>query len=83
MGPNESEQESELPVMLWFFVLEPTSGERRVKIWFWSDSKPVSVILGQHRALGPSISKVRSLKLDSSIWSNELVEVGSLSKDPE
>ncbi|XP_073331305.1 arf-GAP with Rho-GAP domain, ANK repeat and PH domain-containing protein 2 [Pagrus major] len=29
---------------------------------------------GQHRSLGPSISKVRSLKLDSSIWSNALVE---------
>ncbi|XP_067379431.1 arf-GAP with Rho-GAP domain, ANK repeat and PH domain-containing protein 2 isoform X3 [Channa argus] len=30
---------------------------------------------GQHRSLGTSISKVRSLKLDSSIWSNELVEL--------
>lgn len=30
---------------------------------------------GQHRSLGPNISKVRSLKLDSSIWSNELVEL--------
>ncbi|XP_054608937.1 arf-GAP with Rho-GAP domain, ANK repeat and PH domain-containing protein 2 isoform X3 [Dunckerocampus dactyliophorus] len=30
---------------------------------------------GQHRSLGPSVSKVRSLKLDSSIWSNELVEL--------
>lgn len=30
---------------------------------------------GQHRSLGPSISKVRSIKLDSSIWSNALVEV--------
>ncbi|XP_030609581.1 LOW QUALITY PROTEIN: arf-GAP with Rho-GAP domain, ANK repeat and PH domain-containing protein 2 [Archocentrus centrarchus] len=30
---------------------------------------------GQHRSLGPSISKVRSLKLDCSIWSNELVEL--------
>ncbi|XP_074480220.1 arf-GAP with Rho-GAP domain, ANK repeat and PH domain-containing protein 2 [Sebastes fasciatus] len=30
---------------------------------------------GQHRSLGPSISKVRSLMLDSSIWSNELVEL--------
>lgn len=30
---------------------------------------------GQHRSLGPSISKVRSLKLDSSIWSNALVEL--------
>ncbi|KAI3376380.1 hypothetical protein L3Q82_016862 [Scortum barcoo] len=29
---------------------------------------------GLHRSLGPSISKVRSLKLDSSIWSNPLVE---------
>ncbi|XP_077355434.1 arf-GAP with Rho-GAP domain, ANK repeat and PH domain-containing protein 2 isoform X2 [Festucalex cinctus] len=29
----------------------------------------------QHRSLGPSVSKVRSLKLDSSIWSNELVEL--------
>ncbi|KAG9345431.1 hypothetical protein JZ751_008575 [Albula glossodonta] len=29
---------------------------------------------GQHRFLGASISQVRSLKLDSSIWSNELVE---------
>lgn len=41
---------------------------------------PMLVILsscppGQHRSLGPSISKVRSLKLDSSIWSNALVEV--------
>ncbi|CAG5929182.1 unnamed protein product [Menidia menidia] len=30
---------------------------------------------GQHRSLGPSLSKVRSLKLDMSIWSNELVEL--------
>ncbi|KAM9335311.1 arf-GAP with Rho-GAP domain, ANK repeat and PH domain-containing protein 2 [Symphorus nematophorus] len=30
---------------------------------------------GQHRSIGPSISKVRSLKLDSSIWSNALVEL--------
>uniref|UniRef100_A0A7N6BWY1 ArfGAP with RhoGAP domain, ankyrin repeat and PH domain 2 n=1 Tax=Anabas testudineus TaxID=64144 RepID=A0A7N6BWY1_ANATE len=30
---------------------------------------------GHHRSLGPSVSKVRSLKLDSSIWSNELVEL--------
>ncbi|XP_047671506.1 arf-GAP with Rho-GAP domain, ANK repeat and PH domain-containing protein 2 isoform X2 [Tachysurus fulvidraco] len=30
---------------------------------------------GQHRFLGPGISQVRSLKLDSSIWTNELVEL--------
>uniref|UniRef100_A0A3P8SBI6 ArfGAP with RhoGAP domain, ankyrin repeat and PH domain 2 n=1 Tax=Amphiprion percula TaxID=161767 RepID=A0A3P8SBI6_AMPPE len=34
-----------------------------------------SCVPGQHRSLGPSISKVRSLKYDSSIWSNELVEL--------
>lgn len=34
-----------------------------------------SCVPGQHRSLGPSISKMRSLKLDSSIWSNALVEV--------
>ncbi|MGH0135990.1 UNVERIFIED_CONTAM: hypothetical protein FKN15_033188 [Acipenser sinensis] len=29
----------------------------------------------QHRSLGSNISKVRSLKLDTSIWNNELVEL--------
>ncbi|KAM9834175.1 arf-GAP with Rho-GAP domain, ANK repeat and PH domain-containing protein 2 isoform 2-T2 [Syngnathus typhle] len=29
----------------------------------------------QHRSLGHNISKVRSLKLDTGIWSNELVEL--------
>ncbi|NXU85329.1 ARAP3 protein, partial [Xiphorhynchus elegans] len=30
---------------------------------------------GQHRSLGSSISKVQSLKLDTSIWSNEIVQL--------
>ncbi|XP_004389846.2 arf-GAP with Rho-GAP domain, ANK repeat and PH domain-containing protein 2 isoform X1 [Trichechus manatus latirostris] len=30
---------------------------------------------GQHRSLGPNDSKVRSLKMDASIWSNELIEL--------
>ncbi|XP_042616728.1 arf-GAP with Rho-GAP domain, ANK repeat and PH domain-containing protein 2-like isoform X1 [Cyprinus carpio] len=30
---------------------------------------------GHHRFLGPGISKVRSMKLDSSIWTNELIEL--------
>ncbi|KAM6261223.1 arf-GAP with Rho-GAP domain, ANK repeat and PH domain-containing protein 2 isoform 2-T2 [Porphyrio hochstetteri] len=30
---------------------------------------------GQHRSLGPRDSKVRSLKMDASIWSNELIEL--------
>ncbi|XP_008579657.1 PREDICTED: arf-GAP with Rho-GAP domain, ANK repeat and PH domain-containing protein 2 [Galeopterus variegatus] len=30
---------------------------------------------GHHRSLGPKDSKVRSLKMDASIWSNELIEL--------
>ncbi|KAM3926368.1 arf-GAP with Rho-GAP domain, ANK repeat and PH domain-containing protein 3 [Leptodactylus fuscus] len=30
---------------------------------------------GQHRSLGTNISKVQSLKLDTSIWSNEIVQL--------
>lgn len=41
-----------------------------------------SCVPGQHRSLGPSISKVRSLKLDSSVWSNELVEVNVMCVTP-
>ncbi|NWX21294.1 ARAP2 protein, partial [Aegotheles bennettii] len=30
---------------------------------------------GRHRSLGPRDSKVRSLKMDASIWTNELIEL--------
>ncbi|XP_043925854.1 arf-GAP with Rho-GAP domain, ANK repeat and PH domain-containing protein 3 [Protopterus annectens] len=30
---------------------------------------------GQHRGLGANVSKVQSLKLDTSIWSNEIVQL--------
>ncbi|XP_072317922.1 arf-GAP with Rho-GAP domain, ANK repeat and PH domain-containing protein 1 [Eucyclogobius newberryi] len=30
---------------------------------------------GEHRGLGPSISKVRSLKMDKKVWTDELIEV--------
>ncbi|XP_069825540.1 arf-GAP with Rho-GAP domain, ANK repeat and PH domain-containing protein 1 isoform X2 [Dendropsophus ebraccatus] len=30
---------------------------------------------GEHRSLGPSISKVRSLKMDNKIWTEELIEL--------
>ncbi|XP_074848689.1 arf-GAP with Rho-GAP domain, ANK repeat and PH domain-containing protein 2 isoform X2 [Carettochelys insculpta] len=30
---------------------------------------------GPHRSLGPRASKVRSLKMDASVWSNELIEL--------
>uniref|UniRef100_A0A8C5MGV4 ArfGAP with RhoGAP domain, ankyrin repeat and PH domain 1 n=1 Tax=Leptobrachium leishanense TaxID=445787 RepID=A0A8C5MGV4_9ANUR len=30
---------------------------------------------GQHRSLGPSISKVRSLKMDNKVWTDELIQL--------
>uniref|UniRef100_A0A803TMV2 ArfGAP with RhoGAP domain, ankyrin repeat and PH domain 1 n=1 Tax=Anolis carolinensis TaxID=28377 RepID=A0A803TMV2_ANOCA len=33
---------------------------------------------GEHRGLGPSISKVRSLKMDKKVWTEELIEVRAL-----
>lgn len=36
------------------------------------------ILSGQHRALGSGISKVQSLKLDTSVWSNEIVQVRGL-----
>ncbi|XP_063061082.1 arf-GAP with Rho-GAP domain, ANK repeat and PH domain-containing protein 1-like isoform X2 [Engraulis encrasicolus] len=30
---------------------------------------------GEHRSLGPSISKVRSLKMDRKVWTEELIQV--------
>uniref|UniRef100_A0A671NUV5 Arf-GAP domain-containing protein n=1 Tax=Sinocyclocheilus anshuiensis TaxID=1608454 RepID=A0A671NUV5_9TELE len=30
---------------------------------------------GEHRGLGPSISKVRSLKMDKKVWSEDLIQV--------
>ncbi len=43
-----------------------------------SDVLPLLFCLpaGQHRGLGTMVSKVQSLKLDTSVWSNEIVQVG-------
>jgi len=64
-----------LPCICRIYQIEKGFTNPRV-VWTWVC---VCVCLpvqpGQHRSLGLSISKVRSLKLDSSIWSNELVEV--------
>ncbi|KAI5611522.1 arf-GAP with Rho-GAP domain, ANK repeat and PH domain-containing protein 1, partial [Silurus asotus] len=30
---------------------------------------------GEHRSLGPSVSKVRSLKMDKKVWTDELIQV--------
>lgn len=38
-------------------------------------------LTGQHRALGSQVSKVQSLKLDTSVWSNEIVQVRSARRE--
>ncbi|KFQ61668.1 Arf-GAP with Rho-GAP domain, ANK repeat and PH domain-containing protein 3, partial [Pelecanus crispus] len=46
--------------------------------WFpWQDQGVLTLLLptGQHRSLGSNISKVQSLKLDTSVWSNEIVQL--------
>ncbi|XP_026581752.1 arf-GAP with Rho-GAP domain, ANK repeat and PH domain-containing protein 1-like, partial [Pseudonaja textilis] len=30
---------------------------------------------GEHRGLGPSVTKVRSLKMDKKVWTEELIEL--------
>lgn len=42
------------------------------------DAHPPVPPTGQHRSLGSNISKVQSLKLDTSVWSNEIVQVEAL-----
>lgn len=43
--------------------------------------RTLHTLTGQHRALGSGISKVQSLKLDTSVWSNEIVQVKSLKRE--
>lgn len=35
-------------------------------------------VTGEHRGLGPSISKVRSLKMDKKVWTEDLIQVCSV-----
>ncbi|KAG8134882.1 hypothetical protein E2320_007964, partial [Naja naja] len=51
-----------------------------VKLLILTGRPSISVIIckkcaGQHRSLGPRDSKVRSLKMDASVWTNELIEL--------
>lgn len=38
--------------------------------------KDNAVFSGQHRGLGSSLSKVRSLKMDNKVWTEPLIQVG-------
>lgn len=40
-----------------------------------------AVFSGQHRGLGSSLSKVRSLKMDNKVWTEPLIQVGGQTID--
>ncbi|CAF95237.1 unnamed protein product, partial [Tetraodon nigroviridis] len=75
----ETLSDYEVAEKIWFNEANRSCADCRARQPEWASINLGVVICkkcaGQHRALGPSISKVRSLKLDSSIWSNELVEL--------
>uniref|UniRef100_A0A3P9M0Q3 ArfGAP with RhoGAP domain, ankyrin repeat and PH domain 2 n=1 Tax=Oryzias latipes TaxID=8090 RepID=A0A3P9M0Q3_ORYLA len=74
----ETLSDYEVAEKIWFNEANRSCADCRAPQPEWASTNLGVVICkkcaGQHRFLGPSISKVRSLKLDSSIWSNELVE---------
>ncbi|XP_035375986.1 arf-GAP with Rho-GAP domain, ANK repeat and PH domain-containing protein 2 [Electrophorus electricus] len=69
----------EVAEKVWFNQSNRKCADCRAPRPEWASINLVVVICklcaGQHRFLGPGISQVRSLKLDISIWSNELVEL--------
>ncbi|KAH0618161.1 hypothetical protein JD844_017148 [Phrynosoma platyrhinos] len=76
----ETDAKYQTATKLWELPCYPMSGSRLIihlpyKIYAHS----LTLSTGQHRSLGSSISKVQSLKLDTSIWSNEMVQVCSMS----
>ncbi|XP_035531725.1 arf-GAP with Rho-GAP domain, ANK repeat and PH domain-containing protein 2 [Morone saxatilis] len=75
----ETLSDYEVAEKIWFNKANRSCADCRAQQPEWASVNLGVVICkkcaGQHRSLGPSISKVRSLKLDSSIWSNELVEL--------
>ncbi|KAM8882151.1 arf-GAP with Rho-GAP domain, ANK repeat and PH domain-containing protein 2 isoform 1-T2 [Synchiropus picturatus] len=75
----ETLSDYEVAEKIWFNESNMSCADCRAEQPEWASVNLGVVICkkcsGQHRSLGPNISKVRSLKLDSSIWSNELVEL--------
>ncbi|XP_041925555.1 arf-GAP with Rho-GAP domain, ANK repeat and PH domain-containing protein 2 isoform X2 [Alosa sapidissima] len=75
----ETLSDYEVAEKIWYNEANRNCADCRAPNPEWASINLVVVICkkcaAQHRFLGPSISQVRSLKLDSSIWSNELVEL--------
>ncbi|XP_060681006.1 arf-GAP with Rho-GAP domain, ANK repeat and PH domain-containing protein 2 isoform X1 [Hemiscyllium ocellatum] len=74
----ESLSDYEVAEKIWFNESNRNCADCRAPDPEWASINLGVVICkkcaGQHRSLGSNISKIRSLKLDTSIWSNELVE---------
>uniref|UniRef100_A0AAY4AJ01 ArfGAP with RhoGAP domain, ankyrin repeat and PH domain 2 n=1 Tax=Denticeps clupeoides TaxID=299321 RepID=A0AAY4AJ01_9TELE len=75
----ETLSDYEVAEKIWYNEANSSCADCRAPHPEWASINLVVVICkkcaGQHRFLGPGISQVRSMKLDSSIWSNELVEL--------
>ncbi|XP_042566458.1 arf-GAP with Rho-GAP domain, ANK repeat and PH domain-containing protein 2 [Clupea harengus] len=75
----ETLSDYEVAEKIWYNEANRNCADCRAPNPEWASINLVVVICkkcaAQHRFLGPGISQVRSLKLDSSIWSNELVEL--------
>ncbi|XP_078071834.1 arf-GAP with Rho-GAP domain, ANK repeat and PH domain-containing protein 2 isoform X2 [Mustelus asterias] len=75
----ESLSDYEVAEKIWFNESNRNCADCRAPDPEWASINLGVVICkkcaGQHRSLGSNISKIRSLKLDTSIWSNELVEL--------
>ncbi|XP_042326215.1 arf-GAP with Rho-GAP domain, ANK repeat and PH domain-containing protein 2 isoform X2 [Sceloporus undulatus] len=75
----ETLSDYEVAEKIWFNESNRTCADCKAPDPDWASINLCVVICkkcaGQHRSLGPRDSKVRSLKMDASIWSNELIEL--------
>ncbi|XP_036057345.1 arf-GAP with Rho-GAP domain, ANK repeat and PH domain-containing protein 2 isoform X2 [Onychomys torridus] len=75
----ETLSDYEVAEKIWFNESNRSCADCRAPDPDWASINLCVVICkkcaGQHRSLGPKDSKVRSLKMDASIWSNELIEL--------
>nr|XP_006003528.1 PREDICTED: arf-GAP with Rho-GAP domain, ANK repeat and PH domain-containing protein 2 isoform X2 [Latimeria chalumnae] len=75
----ETLSDYEVAEKIWFNESNRSCADCRAPDPEWASINLCVVICkkcaGLHRSLGSRISKVRSLKLDTNIWSNELVEL--------
>nr|XP_005995408.1 PREDICTED: arf-GAP with Rho-GAP domain, ANK repeat and PH domain-containing protein 3 isoform X2 [Latimeria chalumnae] len=76
---SEMLSDYEVAEKIWSNVANKSCADCKVANPDWASINLCVVICkkcaGQHRGLGTSISKVQSLKLDISIWSNEIVQL--------